>query len=261
MTWQGVVGAGHVPGTTHPGRRLHRPGRLAVAGTFAAATIFIAACSQAPVPGHVGYDGNAGLDAFDRAHPQCELWTDWQKMCSRTGPGGSTWCATDPGRRVEASAPFCITREGEDRARPTLQTLTREQSASLHRFCRPELAIRGPTGIKGEECGFDPSRPFNGYRLAARLHPWCTQWNEAVTKKPVCATEGGGKLPDCAELGQAGFENETGFYCARRALPDWCTEAGGLGIEVHYEGPGDILPVGERQEAFTVRGMYCSRRR
>jgi len=47
------------------------------------------------------------LQAFDAAHPQCQLWTNWQKMCSRTGPDGATVCVTDPDRPVRPSEPFC----------------------------------------------------------------------------------------------------------------------------------------------------------
>src|SRR3954464_6240791 len=46
--------------------------------------------------------------AFDRSHPQCQLWTNWQKMCSRTGPGGATYCAIDAEMRVNPSRPFCV---------------------------------------------------------------------------------------------------------------------------------------------------------
>ncbi|MEO7178943.1 MAG: hypothetical protein ABIW83_08865 [Allosphingosinicella sp.] len=146
-------------------------------------------------------------------------------------------------------------------ARPDPTWLTPAQSASLHRFCTPEAARVGPTGEKSEECGFTPSRPFNGYRLAARLHPWCGHWNEAVVGKPVCETEDRDPaIPQCGALAERGFVSRNGFYCARPAVPASCGKATGLGIEAEQSMSGEILPLAERQEGFAVRGIACGDR-
>ena len=36
------------------------------------------------------------LQAFDKNHPECAVWSNWRKLCSRIGPGGSNYCRTDP---------------------------------------------------------------------------------------------------------------------------------------------------------------------
>jgi len=52
------------------------------------------------------------LQAFDKNHPECALWSNWRKLCSRIGPGGSTYCRTDPDHPASPSAPFCAREEG-----------------------------------------------------------------------------------------------------------------------------------------------------
>lgn len=201
------------------------------------------------------------LARFDRDHPQCELWTNWSRMCSRTGAGGAAYCTADPGMPVPPSEPFCVSDSESQRSRPQPASLTPSQNDSMQRFCSPDAAARGPTGLLAEECGFVRGRPFNGYRLAARLHPWCEQWNEAVTNVPLCRTGGKRGLPDCAPEAVKGVESARGFYCARPALPSWCDDAAGFGIQAENAGRKIILPVGDRQEAYPVRGIYCRRRR
>lgn len=207
-------------------------------------------------------EADADLARFDRAHPRCELWTNWQRMCSRTGHDGSTHCATDPGRRVRPSKPFCVTASGEGRARPAAGSLTGPEARSLRRFCSPDAASVGPTGIKNEECGFTKSRPFNGYRLAARLHPWCEQWSDAATRHPVCETQNrSAAVPQCSNLAAQGFTSSRGFYCSRPAVPAWCAEAQGLGLTLSTSKGDEIVLIGERQEGFAVRGIHCSGRK
>jgi hypothetical protein len=203
-------------------------------------------------------EADSSLARFDRDNPRCRLWTNWQKMCSRTGRHGTTLCVDDPGRRVAPSEPFCTSGAGYAWPSSDPSSLSGAQSISLHRFCSPESAAVGPMGDKIEECGFSEARPFNGLRLAARLHPWCRQWNEAITMKPVCRTgRARGALPRCGELAAAQFVSRRGFYCARSSIPAWCGEAEGLGVEASYPKKGDIIPVAERQSAFAVRGISC----
>lgn len=210
--------------------------------------------------------GDAQLAAFDRANPQCQLWTNWQKMCSRTGPGGETICVVDPARRVRPSEPFCSGFSDSPRVRPRAADLSARQAASINRFCSPARASTGPTGAPNEECGLSPARPFNGYRLAARLHPWCGQWSDALTGAPVCNMDGAGGLPSCRALARRGFRNRNGFSCSAPRIPDWCAWPAGLGAG--YAGDPsnrttneNVILTGERQEGFPVRGVYCRRRR
>jgi hypothetical protein len=98
--------------------------------------------------------------------------------------------------------------------------------------------------------------------LEARLHPWCGQWNEAATRRPVCQADGRNRrLPDCRTLAAQGFENRRGYYCARPRVPAWCADAEGFGAQTALIGQREVIPIGERPEGFAVRGIYCDRRR
>jgi hypothetical protein len=52
------------------------------------------------------------LRHFDINHRECELWSDWRKLCSRIGPNGSTYCQIDSSHPVKPSAPFCARQNG-----------------------------------------------------------------------------------------------------------------------------------------------------
>lgn len=201
---------------------------------------------------------DGALLAFGEANAKCQIWTNWQKMCSRTGEGGRSICILDVDRPVSPSEPFCASSD-ESRARPDLNNLSAKQQASALRFCSRQDARRSPTGEKNEQCAFSSDRPFNGYRLAARLHPWCGQWNEAVTRRPVCSSKGERKthLAKCGDLARGSDESKFGYYCAVPNLPTWCRKANGLGIESESVGQKQTLPVAERQEAYAVRGISC----
>jgi hypothetical protein len=205
---------------------------------------------------HDQASADAALARFDRNNPECQLWTNWQRMCSRTGQGGATFCMADPDRAVRPSQPFCISKTGEERARPDLQSLSATQRVSLGRFCSPAAAARGPTGAKVEECGFVRSRPFNGYRLAARLHPWCDEWSDAITREPVCSADGSGGLPQCDALAKQHFVSEHGLSCSKPNVPGWCVRTGGMGTPKE-----SVLLMADRQEGFAVRGIFCDRRK
>lgn len=90
----------------------------------------------------IGYSRNqqhadVALAAFGEANLQCQLWTNWQKMCSRTGEGGAVACSTDPDRPVAPSEPFCTAGEA---APPT-----RAQVKSFERFCKLRRTSLGGT--------------------------------------------------------------------------------------------------------------------
>ncbi len=99
------------------------------------------------------------LKAFDEKNPECALWSDWHKLCSRTGPGGSTYCRTDPSHPVNASTPFCA-----------------RSSTSYLRMRPAELKSRDRFRIPGRKNEYTADRPFNGSTVQAIDHPLCKEW-------------------------------------------------------------------------------------
>ena len=71
-----------------------------------------------------------------------------------------------------------------------------------------------------------PDRPFNGYRVAARIHPWCSEWSDSETHDLVCkmAPTEGEQIPNCTKLATAGYTHPTRMYCSDWKLPAWCRE-------------------------------------
>jgi hypothetical protein len=141
---------------------------------------------------------------FGAQNPECPLWTNWQKLCSRTGPDGAPRCSTDQGMKVEPSAPFCA---GGFLGNPENQK--GEQLVSDERFCTKHetytaLSARGERHY--QVCTRHArERPFNGRRIAALVHPWCETWSEMETNKPVCSAKADPKngIASCAALAAA----------------------------------------------------------
>lgn len=129
---------------------------------------------------------DADLHAFGSAHPNCEVWSNWQKTCSRLGSEVS--CVEDRARPVRPSAAFCA--GGYDSA-------SQAEITSQFRYCRVTERLRiGEREIS--VCAlFDSGRPFNGRRLAARFSPACGEWRVEGSSAP------------------ARTRSATGFYCAR----------------------------------------------
>ena len=153
---------------------------------------------------------DAALIAFDKQNPSCQLWTNWQKMCSRTGPNGETYCVTDPDKPVNPSAPFCVKQPGEYLAFEERSLITQK---SILLFCaKPEVLRRGlPTEDDG--ClKYSADRPFNGRRYSAFSHPWCAEWKEVNTKRTICR-EGAESEKSCSSIfPKKNLKNPT--YCA-----------------------------------------------
>jgi hypothetical protein len=122
-------------------------------------------------------EADASLARFGRDHPQCQLWTNWQKMCSRTGPGGSTHCVGDPEMQARPSTPFCV--------RPAPQTLSPDEARSHDRFCE-ERSPSLSASVRGSCRFYRADRPFNGYHLSAVRTPICRRWVDAGTRTTVC---------------------------------------------------------------------------
>jgi hypothetical protein len=139
---------------------------------------------------------DASLTRFDRDHPQCQLWTNWQKMCSRTGEGGKTYCQTDADHPARPSEPFCVAG-ALDLQGPLHATAgdTRQVRLSRNRFCARFAGAstnhNNPRGLPACQI-YRPDRPFNGTSLTAVAHPLCRHW---VQRPPL--TDGTPSLLFC----------------------------------------------------------------
>ena len=212
------------------------------------------------------------LAAFGRANPQCQLWTDWRGMCSRTGSQGGTVCTEDPSRPVAPSEPFCVADTPRGDGAADLSAMSEAQRSSILRFCESthRLPTR-PDGRAPEFCSsFRADRPFSGRSIAARIHPWCGAWNDVATGRPVCTVDGRGSAPRCAELASANRLHERGLYCSVRTIPQWCEGVRGFGTRSAGADPArptvgldptrPAVAIGDRDEIHAVSGIYCRRR-
>lgn len=206
------------------------------------ALVAVAACVPEAPPGAAGpaetaaqagpLDSSRPADrqmiAYGEAHPECRLWSNWEKLCSRTGPGRDVRCVADPDRPVEPSAPFCVRR---NLSNPSW-VLDDDERASRLRFCLEPRTV--PGGGDGEPntgtriCArYDPQRPFNGRRVGAWMHPSCQGLNEAETGRPICVRGGDAVagIPDCETLAAEGHENPRLLTCSAWSGPSSCHAA------------------------------------
>jgi hypothetical protein len=113
---------------------------------------------------------------FDRTHADCEMWSDWHKLCSRMGPSGTTTCRTDPLHSAKPSEPFCAVGEP-----PSSDTLA--EGLSRSRYCvqfmdHPPPHLTEPAGAR--YCtAYLPARPFGGERIEQVETPDCLGWLSA----------------------------------------------------------------------------------
>ena len=187
-------------------------------------------------------NADSDLQAFDRNNPECQLWTNWQKMCSRTGNEGKTLC-TGSSIKVRPSAPFCAARAETGNvglARPFSQ----QQLASYLRFCGSKTGELSSDGVP--LCNWMTQRPFNGLRPVELAHPWCRRWRS-----------------HSVDQNRSRLETQVGYYCSDRAVPDWCVWPEGLGY-----GPQDgsntpvdaFITVSVRPESIALNGIHCRRK-
>jgi hypothetical protein len=153
--------------------------------------LLAAACAPAGMNGASGtraygsqQAADAVLAALGRDNPSCRMWTNWQSLCSRTGPGMSTYCKQDPGFPVQPSEPFCVSQRVPLGTTYGGQFDTPEQRRSRNRFCD---LFAGETGSVREQLGPMPicelyaaKRPFDGRRPEAMAHPLCPQWRQVT---------------------------------------------------------------------------------
>ena len=198
------------------------------------------------------------LRAYGEANPQCRMWSNWEKLCSRTGPEGAVQCFIDPGRRVSPSRPFCAVARWEGRADvpPASERVSRE------RFClsRETIEARGQH-LRIRVCTrHDPDRPFNGRRVAALLHPGCDGLSDAETGRPYCVRGGNAAagLPDCASLASRRVRHDRLLVCGRWSGPALC--AASPVREWRPPGPEDITFGTPDPNRTAVHGLFCQNR-
>ncbi len=190
---------------------------------------------------HSDVAANAALTSFDIKNPSCQLWTNWQKMCSRTGVDGATHCISSS-VPVRPSVPFCVARTDQpyDDNDPSASQAER---LSQKRFCQ---RMASGHSSNGDNCSRELSRPFSGLVLEERRHPWCAKWTPVLAKKKF-----GNK------------SDRYGFYCTERRVPDWCAWPEGLGYGRQLGQTSvdeEIIPVLFNPESRAINGIYCRRR-
>lgn len=217
-------------------------------------TVAIAACATTTSTPSSFYktqaDADAALVAYGNANRPCQLWTNWQKMCSRTGPKGAALCLVDPEVNVAPSAVFCS--KDEDYGKQLQDARLTAEQISRDRFCTSfENSSPLSKRLGRPLCvDLDRNRPFSGKRLSSRLHPWCGEWKEKNSLKVVTDVKS---------------TSTWGFYCSKRNVPAHCKIADGFG-EAPVNSPdhpkygsGEILVLGIIDEAMNSRvvGVIC----
>lgn len=179
-------------------------------------------------------EANAALAAFDREHPDCAFWSNWQKACSRTGPYGASTCVPADMVGVRPSAPFCLARIGEPYTGPLPQD-SEQARRSFVRFCEPaDKKVGDAAG-----CRWTERRSFNGLRRSEMKHPWCAKWSAP----------------------RDGSARRLGYTCSERRVPSWCTWPEGLGFGGRpiNKSQGTYIPATLDPFSRAVHGVYCRR--
>jgi hypothetical protein len=185
---------------------------VAILGTAAVGQISHNASGQEDGPAYPApYDASKPdheLKAFDKSHPKCALWTDWHKLCSRTGPSGSTYCRTDPQHPVNPSTPFCAKGMGDYAPAQHMSEAERKSSARftikyVERHWTESGKPNGEDAItkRRKYPIFDPNRPFSGRTLAQLEHPYCAVWliQSDDNQQTQCAEDGRSGMPSCKD--------------------------------------------------------------
>jgi hypothetical protein len=201
------------------------------------------------------------LDSFGRDQPQCLLWTNWQKICSRTGLNGEITCAMDSGFKVRPSTPFCAGISGSlapTPLRPSPYGPTvldnsgnPKRILSAHRFCRSKAERKLKERDNGQDfgCGSEgylDKRPF--------ARPF---WLLSKSGKRLVVVGTHGIEPLGSDYGD--YESLMRKWCAVPAQYDISNERWNI---VEDESFSQILrrkrlPMNKRFKEFSVVGVYC----
>lgn len=198
-------------------------------------------------------EADVALDQFDKDNPSCQLWTNWQKMCSRTGENGQTLCQSTHQHGIRPSTPFCAAKENGGTRRAALSDDMRQIRSSL-RFCQYPAGKPADLASQIQECVYSKYRPFSGRDLSDRQHPWCKVWYEAGKPRPASSSR------------LAPYE----LYCADRNVPHWCVWPDGVGFgpdlemirRMRNKESSDDVILGTliNPDSISVRGVFCRRR-
>lgn len=108
-------------------------------------------------------DADAALAQFDKDNPDCQLWTNWQKICAKTGTGYNSFCAKDAKHKAAPSVPFCVVKNFRINSQPRVRSDL--EGISAFRFCKKrKLTSINYEGrqVSGEYCiQFSEKRPFS----------------------------------------------------------------------------------------------------
>ncbi len=198
--------------------------------------------------------------AFGDRNPQCPQWSNWEKLCSRTGPNGAALCAMDNARSTESSEPFCVTAAAP-RAELAFRGNYSDGGASGLRFCRvPARLSASESEAQGLATlceSYDAERPFNARRIASLRHPWCAAWSDATTDSLVCTEQSGGGSATCASLAQRNYVHNHPLFCSQWSARIPCRRPFG-GIAGHAVGARSPIESGRLDpEGTAAWGVLC----
>lgn len=188
--------------------------------------------------------------AFGAQQKSCNLWSNWQKTCSRLN--GRLFCQADRQRPVEPSIPFCASGE-----LAATESQPQDQLKSMERFCTERGNLYGDHGLVGNFCRrWDEQRPFNGKRLATLVHPQCAAWADTTTKAPVCQSgpRNDSGTPSCEQLASVGYQHPNVLFCSAWREPPKCVDA--ITRYDQERDQGAQRPLGIPNSG-PIHGMYC----
>lgn len=210
------------------------------------------------------------LQAFDKAHPTCAVWTDWRKLCVRRGPNGATVCDIDASHPTSPSAPFCVREIGHPIY--TMGTGPRDETRAE---LQSRLRFSHPAPDRATDRVWQENRPFNGRDLEGFAYPGCRIWSYRNARQggqdDICATDRRpgiracprhpaivpGSVPICTEV-------QPGSPCAPKPpekvskhgkSPDPSRDRSAALPEGFDEG--DAVLIGPSPEIFPVYGFKC----
>jgi hypothetical protein len=151
---------------------------------------------------------DAALEKFDKHHPDCQLWTNWQKMCSRIGRSGkNTHCNKDHSFRAKPTRPFCLSNSESQLIDSADELPNSSDHELLNIFC---TRFRASGGLRVCEEMLE-NRPFNGRSLAALRHPFCEIWGQGGQN--ICSENGSVPgLPKCSKI-DSNVQSKEKYYC------------------------------------------------
>ncbi len=219
--------------------------------TKIALSFCVSALTVACVTGSsIYYDSQAEADralaAFDKANPQCQLWTNWQKMCSRANPDGQTLCARDPAKPVEPSKPFCVASTYNHSDTSLIPANDIDTLESIERFCSSAEATEKQSNPDWTNytaigfCRYKSDRPFADPVVSRR---------NTSTKSWQIVSDG--------KVRNLSGQSYNSYFDVN--VSSWCNEFDLLGevTSLPVQGDGVVLPVAPKSDANPVSGIWC----